>query len=73
MYFVSLHQMKTQAEKRLSIRLQMPPFMKERTPIKHILSVDPQLKGLDKSKYVFTDITFGVKDRVSAGLGKKWS
>lgn len=46
-------------------KLQMPPIMSYRKPISKIYSYDPELSGIDSAKYVFTDITFGVKDRVS--------
>lgn len=43
----------------------MPPVLKEREPIHEVLSQDPGVKGYDTCKYVFTDITFGISDRVS--------
>ena len=42
----------------------MPPVMEERKPINRVLSENPELKGLEASKLVFTDITYGVRDRV---------
>ncbi|XP_011307836.1 28S ribosomal protein S22, mitochondrial [Fopius arisanus] len=50
------------AQKKLEGRLQMPPVVKEREPITEVLSKDPALQGFDESKYVFTDITYGVTD-----------
>lgn len=44
--------------------LQMPPVLKERQPIQEVLSKDPALTGYDTCKYVFTDITYGISDRV---------
>ncbi|XP_076451365.1 small ribosomal subunit protein mS22-like [Babylonia areolata] len=58
-----LAEMQQKAERRMKYRLQIPPFMKVREPIRHTLSHDPDLAGLDSSKYIFTDITFGIKDR----------
>ncbi|CAG4988370.1 unnamed protein product [Parnassius apollo] len=40
--------------------LQMPPVVKVHEPINEVLSKDPALVGYDTSKYLFTDITFGV-------------
>nr|CAI5851636.1 unnamed protein product [Callosobruchus analis] len=42
--------------------LQIPPVVPIRKPISKILSQDPELQGLESSKMIFTDITFGVKD-----------
>ena len=58
-------QLQSAAQHRMQYRLQIPPFMKAREPITDVLSSDPELQGLDSSKLIFTDITFGVKDRVS--------
>ncbi|KPJ19032.1 28S ribosomal protein S22, mitochondrial [Papilio machaon] len=38
----------------------MPPVVKVHQPINEILSKDPALVGYDNTKYLFTDITFGV-------------
>ncbi|CAG0919427.1 unnamed protein product [Notodromas monacha] len=43
--------------------LQMPPVVKEREDVEELLSDDPELKGYDSAKYVFTDITYGVSER----------
>ncbi|XP_022819525.1 28S ribosomal protein S22, mitochondrial [Spodoptera litura] len=40
--------------------LQMPPVVKIQQHIEDVLSNDPALIGYDTSKYIFTDITFGV-------------
>lgn len=42
--------------------LQMPPVLLPRKPIDRVLSYDPALQGLETSRFVFTDITFGVPD-----------
>lgn len=51
------------AEKKAARLLQVPPIVKEREDINEVLSEDPALKGFDEAKFVFTDITFGVKDK----------
>lgn len=58
-----LEQMQEEAKKRVRYRLQMPPFMKSRDPVKEVLAENPELEGLEGSKIIFTDITFGVKNR----------
>ncbi|BFZ23513.1 hypothetical protein BsWGS_26552 [Bradybaena similaris] len=52
-----------EAHSQLKEKLQMPPFMNPHKDITTPLTVDPDLEGFDTSKYVFTDISFGVKDR----------
>ncbi|VEN51693.1 unnamed protein product [Callosobruchus maculatus] len=51
-----------EAELKADNLLQIPPVVPVRTPISKILSQDPELQGLESSKMIFTDITFGVKD-----------
>ena len=43
----------------------MPPFMTPRKPIDEVLSRDPEIEAFDTSKFVMTDITFGMSNRVS--------
>ncbi|CAG0879576.1 unnamed protein product [Darwinula stevensoni] len=43
--------------------LQMPPVMRARKEINEVVSVDPELKGYLKGKFVLTDITYGISDR----------
>ena len=45
--------------------MQMPPFMKPWQDKLKVVSDDPKIDGHDTAKYVFTDITYGIKDRVS--------
>ncbi|XP_074109960.1 mitochondrial ribosomal protein S22 [Cotesia typhae] len=45
---------------RVDEKLQMPPVVKKRKPITEIISKDPEIQGYDTTKYVFTDITYGV-------------
>lgn len=42
--------------------LQIPPVVPVRKPVTKIFSEDPALQGLDSHKYVFTDITYGIKN-----------
>ncbi|KAK7497941.1 hypothetical protein BaRGS_00010812 [Batillaria attramentaria] len=56
-------ELQEQAANRIKYRLQMPPFMKVRQPVNQVLSKNPELEGLEENKYIFTDITFGVKNR----------
>ncbi|XP_071109138.1 small ribosomal subunit protein mS22-like [Haliotis cracherodii] len=58
-----LEQIGEKALRRAKQRLQMPPYMGVRLPITEVLTHDPDLEGLETSKLVFTDITFGVSDR----------
>lgn len=60
-YFQAM-ELATEKAKKL---LQMPPVLPERKPISDILSVDKILDGMDTAKYVFTDITYNIPDRVS--------
>ncbi|KAI4491101.1 hypothetical protein M0802_010411 [Mischocyttarus mexicanus] len=51
------------AKKRAEKRLQMPPVVKTRKEIDVVVSKDEALEGFSTSKFVFTDISFGIKDR----------
>ena len=46
-------------------RLKMPPLIKEREPIHKVISKNPELQEFDHCKYLFTDISQGISDRVS--------
>lgn len=50
-------------KKKAAKKLTMPPVMDERLDTPHVLETDRLLQGFDTSKYVFTDITYGVPDR----------
>ncbi|CAG5120408.1 unnamed protein product [Candidula unifasciata] len=52
-----------EAHGRLKEKLQMPPFMNPYKDNTTPLSLDPDLADFDTAKYVFTDISYGVKDR----------
>lgn len=38
--------------------------MEPRKPVREIIAEDTEIEGHDQSKFVFTDITFGIPDRV---------
>ena len=44
-------------------KLKIPPVMAPRKPGGEVVSKDPQLDKLLEHKMVFTDITYGIKDR----------
>ena len=43
----------------------MPPICAARDDVEHVISDDPQIAGFSDQKYVFTDISYDVPDRVS--------
>lgn len=45
-------------------KVQMPPIVPLRTDLGQVLDVDKDIIGYNSSKFVFTDITFGVSDKV---------
>ncbi|XP_071946121.1 small ribosomal subunit protein mS22-like [Antedon mediterranea] len=51
------------AMKKAEEKLEMPPVMEERTEIDEVITRNRELRGLETSKYVFTDITVGLNDR----------
>ena len=51
--------------------LQMPPVMKCREDVEHILSDNPEIEGFDQHPYVFTDISYNLPDRVSVQLTRQ--
>lgn len=55
-----------QAEVRIKAKekVQMPPIVPLRTDLGQVLEVNKDIIGFDSSKFVFTDITFGVSDKV---------
>lgn len=58
-----LKEAKEEAERRAEEYLQMPPVVKPRLDSSLILCEDIALRGYDTARYVFTDITYGLKDR----------
>ncbi|KAJ3654321.1 hypothetical protein Zmor_013516 [Zophobas morio] len=51
-----------EAKKKVDTFLQIPPVVAVRKPKDKVLSKDPALQGLDTSAFVFTDISYGVRD-----------
>uniref|UniRef100_T1IKQ4 28S ribosomal protein S22, mitochondrial n=1 Tax=Strigamia maritima TaxID=126957 RepID=T1IKQ4_STRMM len=58
-----LEQMIEKAKQRSKEKLQMPPVLQERKPITEVLSRDPELKGFENHKLIFTDVSYGLSDR----------
>ncbi|XP_072035930.1 small ribosomal subunit protein mS22-like [Amphiura filiformis] len=58
-----LKELQIEAQEKAKVRLEMPPVVAERKPIHKIFARNPELRGLDSSKLVFTDISFGLRDR----------
>ncbi|XP_072944057.1 small ribosomal subunit protein mS22 [Epargyreus clarus] len=50
----------TKANRTAERLLQMPPVVKIHKPIEDVICKDPALVGYDTSKFLFTDITFGI-------------
>lgn len=46
----------------------MPPIVPLRVDLGQVLDVDKDLIGYSDSKFVFTDITFGISDKVISFL-----
>jgi len=42
----------------------MPPIVPLRTDLGQVLEINKDIIGFDSSKFLFTDITFGVSDKV---------
>jgi small subunit ribosomal protein S22 len=45
-------------------KVQMPPIVPLRTDLGQVLEVNKDIIGFDSAKFVFTDITFGISDKV---------
>ncbi|XP_060534371.1 small ribosomal subunit protein mS22 [Cylas formicarius] len=58
-----LNEAMEKAKRKAAKLLQIPPVVSVRKPVDRVLSRDPALLGLDESRFVFTDITYGIKDR----------
>jgi len=58
-----LQNMQKEFEQKAEMKIQMPPVMDERVNSGRVLEEDPHLVGFDVTKFVFTDITYGVSDR----------
>ena len=59
-----IDQLLEETAKKAKERLKMPPLMNERKPIEKVLSYNPEISGFDNTNYVFTDITYGMSNRV---------
>ena len=61
-----LFQLRKEADVKSEKILQMPPVMKARDESVRLISEDSEIEMFDTSgsKYVFTDITFGIPNRV---------
>ena len=62
--FTILFQMHLRALQTAVENLQMPPAMKIEQGDEDIYSVDEEIVPFVANKFVFTDVTMGVKDRV---------
>lgn len=56
--------MQAEVKEKAKIKVQMPPIVPLRTDLGQVLEVDKDLIGFENSKLVFTDITFGISDKV---------
>ncbi|VVC33326.1 Ribosomal protein S22, mitochondrial [Cinara cedri] len=56
---------KLQAEVKVKAnkKVQMPPIVPLQTDLGQVINVDKDIIGFDNSKFVFTDITFGISDK----------
>ena len=64
LHYLSL-QMHLKAIRKAVYKLQMPPVMKADEPVEQVYGQDPEIANLLDFKFVFTDISIGLKDRVS--------
>jgi len=56
--------MQAEVEVKAKEKVQMPPIVPLRTDLGQVLEVNKDIIGFDSSKFIFTDITFGVSDKV---------
>lgn len=56
--------MQVEIKEKANEKVQMPPIVPLRTDLGQVLEVDEDIIGFDNSKFVFTDITFGISDKV---------
>lgn len=57
-----------ETERKLKLKLKMPPLLKEREPVDKTLAKNAELQGFDTAKYVFIDISQGITDKASYTL-----
>ncbi|VDI59787.1 small subunit ribosomal protein S22 [Mytilus galloprovincialis] len=58
-----LEEMHLKAIRKAVYKLQMPPVMKADEPVEQVYGQDPEIANLLDFKFVFTDISIGLKDR----------
>ena len=63
--YIYMLQVQEQTVARARSKMQMPPVMNARSNKSVIISDDVEIDGHSKNKYVFTDITFGLRNKVS--------
>lgn len=56
--------MQAEVKEKAKEKVQMPPIVPLRTDLGQVLDINKDIIGFDNSKFVFTDITFGVSDKV---------
>lgn len=59
-----LDKLMAEANQKAKLKLKMPPLLKERKPIEEVFARNPELQGYDTAKYVFTDISYGLSEKV---------
>jgi len=59
-----LERVMAETAEKAKLKLKMPPLMNERSNITKIIAQSPELQGFDKAKYIFTDISPGIADKV---------
>lgn len=56
--------MQTEVNIKAKEKVQMPPIVPLRTDLGQVLEINKDIIGFDSAKFVFTDITFGISDKV---------
>lgn len=65
--------MQAEVQVKAKEKVQMPPIVPLRTDLGQVLEVNKDIIGFDSSKFIFTDITFGVSDKVIFLLTKLYN
>ncbi|XP_050537322.1 28S ribosomal protein S22, mitochondrial [Daktulosphaira vitifoliae] len=58
-----INKLQAEIKEKAKKKLQMPPIVPLRKDLGEVLNIDKDIVGFDNSKYLFTDITFGVSDK----------
>jgi len=58
-----VEKLQVEVKEKATEKLQMPPIVPLRTDLGQVLDIDKDIIGFDTSKFVFTDITFGISDK----------